>query len=92
MSLTSYGWNPKIECLFSQAKPGEPARVIRVDRGAAVVVDGAGERRVAVRPDLAPAVGDWVVVDETAEPGTVCDIVPRWTAIRRRRPGPAGTD
>jgi ribosome biogenesis GTPase len=89
VSLISYGWNPKIECLYSEARPGEPARVIRVDRGAAVVVDGAGERRVAVRPDLAPAVGDWVVVDGTTEPGTVRDIIPRWTAIRRRRPGAA---
>jgi hypothetical protein len=48
VNLEHYGWNDRFQSLFESMSDGEvvPARVIRVDRGAALVETGTGTLRV----------------------------------------------
>lgn len=67
-------------------------RVRRVDRGECDVHTAAGERRVLsdsarAQSETAPATGDWVLIDDQAEPAPrLVRILPRATAIVRRDP------
>jgi ribosome biogenesis GTPase len=98
MKLEDLGWSDRWKSLFDihQQNKWTPGRVVRVDRGA-VAVEVAGGPTTAVVPgslDLQgesgpPAVGDWVVLDRTADTAVVRAILPRTGALVRRRPGEA---
>ncbi len=67
-------------------------RVARVDRGECDVITAEGTLRVAsdslrAQRELAPATGDWVVIDRDHEAGPViAHILPRRSAMVRRDP------
>jgi ribosome biogenesis GTPase len=82
--LAAYGWSDRVATLFhseAAASPGRPARVIRVERGAVVVIDGTGAEQTCTAPGV-PAVGDWVVVDGQRVTG----VIPRWSSLDRSDP------
>jgi ribosome biogenesis GTPase len=96
VKLSELGWNDRFDALFNtfHANDLNPARVVRVDRGAVTVqgCDGTLTATVAGTLDAAgeagpPAVGDWVVVDGAADTAVVRAILPRTGALSRRRPG-----
>lgn len=98
MRLTDLGWNDRLESIFNTEfkEKHNPARVIRVDRGA-VTVQSADESVAAVVAGALdpvgevdqPAVGDWVALDLGADTAVVRAILPRIGALTRRRPGEA---
>ena len=57
-----------------------PARVIRIDRGAATIFTPAGESRVAVPLDGDVAVGDFVLLDEQ---GMIAHVLDRYGSVAR---------
>ena len=83
--LASLGWNSQFAAKFKQIAPSlgaAPARVL-VDYGADYLVhDGESVLRALAR-HVDPAVGDWVVLDESEIRG----IVERRTVFSRRAPG-----
>jgi len=98
MNLISYGWNDFFNAQFSSfSSLGlEPARVVRSDRGefrligaegplsaqSAGLLDSSGEG--------APiTTGDWVAVDRSQDTAVVRAILPRKSALTRRRAGAA---
>jgi ribosome biogenesis GTPase / thiamine phosphate phosphatase len=85
-ALVPYGWSDRVLALFNDhASPHtEPARVVRVERGHCLVVDGGAEQLVTAVD--AHAVGDWVAIAD----GAVRDVLPRWSALTRQDPGGAG--
>ncbi len=98
-SLEKYGWDEDwseqvtLACRHnSQLRHSQPGRVGRVDRGACVVhvADGqitAASDSLRSQRVVAPATGDWVLVNEDEELGWVVDLVlERRTAIVRRDP------
>ena len=95
--LISYGWNDRVAGLFSEfdTPSSFPGRVIRVDRGSALVATDdvtvrASPHALASRRhdlDAVPATGDWVaVVDDPDEGWAVVAVVPRWSSIGRKDP------
>ena len=85
----SLGWTDHFSTAFDPyAGSHRPARVARVDRGAAdaLLLDGSAVR-ARTRPDAEPAVGDWVALARTTDhdrAGYVVDaVLPRRTAIER---------
>ncbi len=95
-TLRAMGWSAIHQAHWDDRPefPGvRPARVVRQDRGRALVHDG--ERAFAARLALGegatdPAVGDWVAIRDDAAEGIgprVLDVLPRTTALGRRRPG-----
>ena len=87
--LVALGWE--------SFRPGEMppvgvGRVRRVDRGEVDVLGDDGELRAAsdsmrAQSDMAPATGDWVVVVDEPQRGTIVEsILPRRSAITRRDP------
>lgn len=90
-ALVPIGWDERVATLFGAARPGEPGRIARVDRGLFTVLVTEGERRVALSPSLRGSremsdratVGDWVVVvDDVIE-----QVLPRRSAFVRGDPG-----
>jgi len=98
VTLELYGWNDRFESVFEDYgnKDLTPARIIRVDRGAATAQTTEGAVTVSIAGSLdpageqgPPAVGDWVGVDVGEDSGVVRVILPRTGALARRRPGEA---
>jgi len=76
-----------------------PARVVRVDRGAARVETGNGSQTAVIAGSLDPegepgpaAVGDWVVLDPHDGTQVIRAILPRTGSLARRRPGAADSE
>jgi len=98
VNLERYGWNNRFESIFEDHRNKDltPARIIRVDRGAATAQTTRGAVTVSIAGTLdpagetgPPAVGDWVGVDLGEDSGVVRVILPRSGALARRRPGEA---
>ncbi len=98
MNLADFGWNDRLESLFNTDLNTNfvPARVIRVDRGAVTVQSAADAVAAVVAGTLdpsgesvAPAVGDWVVLDLATDTAVIRAVLPRSGALSRRRPGSA---
>jgi len=98
VTLELFGWNDRFESVFEDHRDKNltPARVIRVDRGAATVQMPGGAVTVSIAGSLdptgepgPPAVGDWVGVDRVPDSHVVRVILPRSGALARRRPGEA---
>jgi len=98
MKLQTLGWNDRFESLFEPFRSSnlQPARVIRVDRGAVTAQTEQGTVNASIAGRLStdgeagpPAVGDWVGVDESGGGAVVRVILPRAGAMARRRPGDA---
>jgi ribosome biogenesis GTPase len=83
--LSSLGWDDRFAAeLASHPESSRPARVTRVDRGAAEVIAESGPIRVDLSPQLGEVtVGDWVCV---ADDASVLAVLPRRTAIVRASP------
>ena len=101
MTLELYGWNERFQSLFGLFQDGEliPARVIRVDRGAARVRTASGVSTAVAAGSLdpsgadgPPAVGDWVALDKCEGTHVIRAILPRTGALARRRPGAADSE
>jgi ribosome biogenesis GTPase len=98
--LRRLGWDPALEDAFTPlATEGTvPGRVVVAHRGGWLVRTTAGEvrtepagalRRAATGPLDLPTVGDWVAVRlRPGGEGLVVALLPRRTALVRRRPGP----
>lgn len=80
--LESLGWDELFAAEFARFSEHDPARVTRLDRGAADLAGAAGPFRLDVDPRLDLAVGDWVAVAD----GSVVAVLPRRTAIVRASP------
>ena len=90
--MQEYGWSPEWEAaLLASGAPGVPGRVVAQHRDGYRVVTVAGEitahpsgrmRHEAVAEDL-PAVGDWVLVEDTR----IVAVLPRRSAFERRAAG-----
>ncbi len=98
MDLLSYGWNPRLATLFQPhaarglvaarvvADGGHPLRLAG-ERGELAAVP-AGRLDDGGEPGPA-AIGDWVGVDASGGTAVVRVILPRSSALVRRRPGAA---
>jgi ribosome biogenesis GTPase / thiamine phosphate phosphatase len=84
--LASLGWDERVAALFaaSAGSAREPARVVRVDRGACLVASQHGT--VAARSPMHVAVGDWVGLRRSGDDVAVDEVMPRWSALQRRDP------
>lgn len=98
MTLISYGWNQCLEAQFSGFSSSglEPARVVRSDRGEYRLVGEHGPISARAAGLLDPAgesgpisTGDWVAVDLSQDTAVIRAIVPRKSALMRRRTGAA---
>lgn len=98
MTLNSFGWNDFFDAQFKTFSSNglEPARVMRSDRGELRLIaeDGHLRARIAGLLDssgeVAPAAtGDWVAVDRSEDTAMVRAILPRKSALTRRRTGSA---
>ena len=97
-ALTAYGWSDRVAALFAAVDaPGAvPGRVVRADRGSALVATAAGTVRAdpfgtAARRaglDTVPVTGDWVAVAPPAggDEAAVLAVLPRWSAVSRKDP------
>jgi len=101
VTLELYGWNDRFQSLFGLFQGEEliPARVTRVDRGAARIRTASEVTAAVVAGTLdpsgeagAPAVGDWVAVDPREGTHVIRAILPRAGALARRRPGAADSE
>ncbi len=101
MTLELYGWNDRFQSLFGLFQDDEliPARVIRVDRGAARVRTASGVSAAVTAGTLdtsgeagPPAVGDWVALDPSEGTHVIRAILPRTGSLMRRRPGAADSE
>ncbi len=94
--LTQFGWNDRVAALVAdeqlvgdEAEERRPGRVVRVDRGIALVQVADRSDPLPVPTMLAPkadvfAVGDWILVPLAGLPETgPLTILPRWSAISR---------
>jgi ribosome biogenesis GTPase / thiamine phosphate phosphatase len=79
--LASLGWDEHFAAEFAPLAPTHfPARVTRVDRGAAELITETGSLRVELTSQLGEVtVGDWVAVADS----TVASVLTRRTAIVR---------
>lgn len=83
--LASLGWDERFAAeLATLQEPASPARVTRVDRGAAELIAETGSVRVDLTPSLGEVtVGDWVGL---ADDASVVAVLPRRSAIVRASP------
>lgn len=99
-ALDSLGYSPRWQALFAQFEGAEtyPARVVRADRGSALVASADGVCRAkpsaalvksARGPIDLPVVGDWVVVREPQgiDVPLIEAVLTRTSAITRGDPG-----
>jgi len=93
-ALVQYGWSDRVATLYEEvAGPGHlPGRVVRVERasrlGRAACVVRLEVGEVTAVADVRPAVGDWVIVDQSAEGTHVVEhLLPRWSKLARQDPG-----
>lgn len=86
-ALVPYGWSERVRALWGEIEePGLlPARVVRVERGSAVIVRSDGSE-CSLRTQEPVAVGDWV----GAGHDTVREVLPRWSAVTRADPAQSG--
>jgi ribosome biogenesis GTPase / thiamine phosphate phosphatase len=86
-ALCAFAWDNRVLALLNALDNPTPlpARVVRVERSACVVVTPDGKEQLVTAPVL-PAVGDWVAL----EGGTVHTVLPRWSALTRVDPSGAG--
>lgn len=82
-SLRPFGWDADRHAELSRvAVPdGRPARVLRVERGAAVVRDRVGELTVSTYGFADVTTGDWLVLDAD---DLVSHVLERRTTVRRK--------
>ncbi|MGQ0616860.1 MAG: ribosome small subunit-dependent GTPase A [Acidimicrobiia bacterium] len=82
-ALVPFGWDERVLALFNESGRPEaaPARVVRVERSASVVVAADGVERSA-RSEILPVVGDWVVLDGDE----VVAVLTRWSELSRLDP------
>ena len=88
------GWNDELASWWDDRGEGSllPGRIVRVDRGYAVVATPAPFHADTSRLGDDVATGDWAVADPVTEAGPVIIAVfPRWSAIRRRDPSAPGS-
>ncbi len=83
--LAELGWDSGWDALVAGYRDGPgslPGRIIRADRGRAMVATVGGTVRAALlHPDA--TTGDWVLLDPDAADGTVRAVLPRRTALIR---------
>ncbi len=98
MTLISYGWTDFLDAQFNSYSSNglEPARVVRSDRGEFRLIGADGPFRAQTAGLLdssgepAPiTTGDWVAVDRSQDTALVRAILPRKSALTRRRAGAA---
>lgn len=98
MNLKSYGWNDLFEAQLNMCSLTDlqPARVVRGDRGEFRLIGEDGPFRAQIAGNLHPsgevapaATGDWVAVDRSQDTAIVRAILPRKSALTRRRSGGA---
>lgn len=96
MKLQALGWDDRCESLFASFRSSSlvPARVTRVERGVSIVQGEMGMAPASIASRLhpegeagPPVVGDWVGIDVIEGVGIVRLILPRFSALARRRPG-----
>ncbi|MCP4792724.1 MAG: GTPase RsgA, partial [Actinomycetia bacterium] len=93
IDLDDYGW-PGGEIPPS----GTLGRIVRVDRGECDVATAAGFVRALsdsqrAQSEIAPATGDWVLVDEDPELGPlISQVLPRANSLSRRDTSEAGLE
>lgn len=98
MKLEQIGWDGHFVSAFEPLAAGghEPARVVTTNRGVYtvrtergdLVAELTGRFRKDTGPDEIPVVGDWVTMErESEERGTIHALLPRRTAISRKRTG-----
>lgn len=98
MSLEELGWSPEREASFAAfAQRGlTPARVARQDRTGYLVWGERGPATASISGRArfqqesnadAPAVGDWVAVDQRAEPAIIHAVLPRTSTCARKTAG-----
>jgi ribosome biogenesis GTPase len=102
--LAAWGWSAELSAAFQPLADGGamPGRVVSEESGAYALMTPVGERLSGLAgrfrhehvddPLAYPGVGDWVVLEGTAEGLPIIDRLPRRTAIVRRAPGARGTN
>ncbi len=86
-ALVPYGWSERVRALWGDVGDPDllPARVVRVERGAAVIVRADGSE-CTLRSEGPVAVGDWVAAGHDA----LHHVLPRWSAVTRADPAQSG--
>jgi ribosome biogenesis GTPase len=99
LSLSSLGWNERLEAAFGPWRDEEclPARVAREERGRYLILDEQGEHEAVLAGRLRhetatrserPAVGDWVAARrETGGPAIIAGVLARASAFVRKVSG-----
>jgi ribosome biogenesis GTPase len=102
MNLATLGWNPGLEAEFRAIKKEdcEPGRIVRQDRGQYHVhaeqgvvtaqLSGRCRHRANDSGDW-PAVGDWVVLTGNEDTLRIVGVIPRSSAVVRKRSGTTTT-
>ncbi len=97
--LTAYGWDDGwAQARDERAPGGRAGRIVRVDRGECdVVTTDAVVRAISdstrSQGEVAPATGDWVVIDEGPDDKLVVEhVLPRRHTLIRRDPSEAIVD
>lgn len=87
IDLSTYGWAGG-----PPSGEGRLGRIVRVDRGECDVVTAAGRVRALsdsqrAQDQIAPATGDWVLIDDDPELGPlIASVLPRSNTVSRRDP------
>ncbi|MBA2318000.1 MAG: ribosome small subunit-dependent GTPase A [Euzebyales bacterium] len=81
--LDAYGWTPAVAGRLA-GLGGTPGRVVRVDRGACIVVTAGGLITAGIGVGVRPATGDWTTV--AGDPPMLDTLAERTTALVRRAP------
>ncbi len=83
-ALAPYGWDQRVQDAYQAVatRPHfQPGRVVRVDRISCIVATRSGDQIATA--DVLPAVGDWVVLDNSDEQLVIVNRIPRWSALTR---------
>ena len=93
IDLDDYGWPGG-----AVPEGGILGRILRVDRGECDVATAAGPVRALsdsqrAQSEVAPATGDWVLLDDDPEIGAlISQVLPRANTLSRRDPSEAGLE